>query len=129
MSSPRPKPLGDVDLHEAVAQVRETPDIWKVYQPDWLIVCATTSDLLCRDYFDRFYAGRVRDEDVRYNSAVGGTFVLELRLPNLKGEFKYKHLAEAWVELHPAKGTEIVARSSRAEMKLLEYGKRKLVTQ
>lgn len=127
MTNPRPTRLGDVDVHEAVSAVRETPDLWKAYRPEWLITHTARTEAECAAVFHASHAGRIRDEDVRYREHVG-LWALELRLPNLKGEFKTRELADRYATEQVDQNTVVVARSSRDEMKLLEYGKRKLVS-
>jgi hypothetical protein len=115
---------------------------WKVYLAEWLTVY--TSDRVgqeageaeCREYFTGKYAGRVRDADWRFTvflpdaeSLVSDRPVcLQLRLPNLHGEFKdYSDAVQAASELLDDRGgtAHVVQRGSAEERALLDYGKKK----
>lgn len=106
--------------------------VWRVYLPEWHT--AYLSDHLevdgqneCKAAFAE-YEGRVREEDWRVThvgSMRPSRYRLELRLPNLKGEFRYKeHAAENRDALGPE--AVIVARGSAEERELLSYGRRRL---
>ena len=106
---------------------------WRVYLAEWLIVW--TSDAFgpegageCRAHFGRRYKGRVREEDWRVEPAVPGRVVsgqqcLQLRLPNLQGEFKLR--ADVPVTGY-VEGGHLVQRGSAEEKELLAYGKKML---
>ena len=78
-----------------------SPDAtWRVYLAEWLIVWTSDADGPegvdeCWDYFERKYKGRVREEDRRVVPAIigrgggaTGPYCVQLRLPNLQGEYK-----------------------------------------
>jgi len=103
---------------------------WRVYLPEWLAVYTAgymgdPGEQECRKYFARKYGGRVRDEDWRVRpGGPDGWPVLEVRLPNLRGEFKDEAEAtDCWIELPHAR---MVRRGSAEERELLDYGKKKL---
>jgi hypothetical protein len=107
--------------------------LWKVYLPEW--VAAYTSVQLevdgqreCEHVYEQIYAGRVRDEDRRIRNPGQlrpGRRVLELRLPNLQGEFKDRDEAD---ELRGERGDEavVVLAGSPEERELSDYGRRML---
>lgn len=133
-ASPRPGVLSSVDIRGEVAAVRELADLWKVYRPEWLIVFASSTtgeagEAECQAHFDARFEGRVRQDDVAISSVYPGTdsrSQLLLRLPNIKGEFKTRELAEAYVRFQRWDNAVVVPRSGRAEHKLKEYGIKKL---
>jgi hypothetical protein len=117
-----------------------TDPTWRVYLAEWVTVY--TSDMFvrfgddeCEAVFGQRYKGRVRDGDWRVIPVTAGhpeavvPRVLQLRLPNLRGEFKSE--ADAWWlagELLDATGQSphVVQRGSAEERALLEYGKKML---
>jgi hypothetical protein len=107
---------------------------YRVYLREWICVFSTRAgdDLgqqhaaeLCMAHFVQKYEGRVRPSDHQLFRD-GRRIQLQLRLPNLKGEFKTLARAQAHVAAQGWDGAEIVARSSSAETKLLSYGQAKL---
>lgn len=135
----RPEVLSDVSVKDAVSEVREIEDLWKVYVPEWIIVASSDANgtdglaemekVVAEKYHDR-----VRPEDARVvpistRYPDDWPYRLELKLPNQRGEFKRRDLAEAYAEkmgwlLQP--GTSIVPRNSKAEFQIKDYGKKKL---
>jgi hypothetical protein len=106
-----------------------TEPTWKVYLPEWLAVFSVAGDgPECWDHFAGKYAGRVRDEDRRVKVEPDHQ-VLQMRLPNLQGEFKDRADALALArDLEPDSGqaVRIVQRGSAEEKALLEYGTKML---
>lgn len=120
-----------------------TEPTWRVYLPEWQFVY--TSDVLgepgideCLIFYRQRYEGRVREEDWRTVPAVMGARgpqpqALQLRLPNLRGEFKDYDTAVEWAS-HLADqipsgdqvAVVVVQRGSVEERELLEYGKKML---
>lgn len=121
-------------------------NIWRVYRHEWVTVYSLNA-VLNRDdplldnlqqvladgvseYFNNHYAGRVRDEDVAFESeTLGLTAHAELRLylPNLKGEFKTEELARQYVQETPMTAESfLVQRDSDEDRELLSYGVTKL---
>lgn len=110
-----------------------TEPTWRVYLSEWLTVY--TSDQLevpgqeeCKAAYARKYGGRVRQEDVRIKPA--GRLrpshqALQLRLPNLKGEFKDRTEAADLLQAMGSGGW-LVRRGSPEEQELLDYGKKML---
>ncbi len=107
--------------------------VWRVYKPEWLV--AYISDELeakgeaeCRERFHQKYEGRVLDKDWCI-SAMGvrkpGRRHLQLRLPNLKGEFRCLPDAEH-LQAGLGRHASLVVRGSPEERELLAYGKRRL---
>lgn len=110
------------------APVRETDDLWRVYRPEWMVVGAARNvpeAEVTLDFMFREYEGRVRPEDVR-RVVVGDVRQLQLRLPNMRGEFKTKGRAEAYVRAEGWTDTTIVVRNSAQDHKLRSYGTRRL---
>jgi len=111
---------------------------WRVYLREWLIVY--TSDAAgpegvdeCWDHFAGKYKGRVRDQDRQVAATSSDRpgaypYRLELRLPNLKGE--YKDEADAVLLSAEHAGIEeqprVVRRGSPEEQELLGYGRKML---
>jgi hypothetical protein len=115
-----------------------TEPTWRAYLTEWLTVW--TSDALevmgqreCRDVFARKYEGRVRPEDMRIRSAGPlrpSPQALQLRLPNLRGEYKdygdAVALASDLMDGHEAILCVVVQRGSSEERSLLDYSKKML---
>jgi len=116
-----------------------SPDAtWRVYLAEWLIVY--TSDELevigqreCEAVFARKYQGRLRDGDWRIRNPGAfrpGRRVLQLRLPNLKGEYKDNAdavaLASELMDAHPDGPCDVVHRGSAGEQALLDYSRKML---
>jgi hypothetical protein len=109
---------------------------YMVYLPEWQVVF--TSDELevmgqreCGGHFEQKYAGRVREEDWRIcgkGNMRPQRQVLQLRLPNLKGEFTDQPEAES---LRAGLGelAVLVPRGGVEERELLSYGRRRLPRQ
>lgn len=137
-AAPRPQQLGATsdDIREAVSAVRETEDTWKVYRKEWQIKFVSTAVGTAgmeeaSAFFEKKYAGRVEDDDVRYqvpipeNNPEDQPVYLELNLWNVKGEWKHSMQAQA----HAAEVGDavVVGRNSREEHNLKDYGIKKLV--
>jgi hypothetical protein len=117
-----------------------TEPTWRAYLPEWLIVY--TSDAggpegldECWGCFARKYQGRVRAEDYQVMPAItgragsDGPYCLQLRLPNLHGEFKdYSGAVALASELVDGRGgtAHVVQRGSAEERVLLDYSTRML---
>ena len=128
------------------AEPREGRDVWRLYRSEWVLVYTVSAHrdekkhhqgaalsesvaAQCRDHFTDLYAGRVRDEDVRFETMkVAGLprSRLYLRLPVLKGEFKHRYLAEAHAALSRWDDHTIVEKNSADEHDLRSYGVRRL---
>lgn len=134
MTAPRPERLDHTDLRAEVAAVREADDLYRVYRPEWIFMWTETGDTVgplvdkVRGYFEVTFAGRVRDEDVCIEVTGDDRFLvrLKLRLPNLKGEFKYLPAARKFIRDEGWTDAVVVARNSRADHQLRSYGIRKL---
>jgi len=111
---------------------------WRVYLPEWLTVYTSDASgsldggLDCLSWFRRSYSGRVRLEDHRVVPAAAAAemdsyrpYCLQLRLPNLKGEFKDRNQAADL--LQAMGGTDGLVRcGSPQEQALLDYGRKML---
>jgi hypothetical protein len=127
-----------VSENVAVRSGQSADDLYRLYRPEWIIVHVVTADdngdcahLLerLREVFDERFHGRVRDEDVQYRctgAGINAVAQLLLRLPTLKGEFKYVHLAERHADEQGFDEHTIVARNSKADHDLRQYATRKL---
>lgn len=130
----RPQRLSDLDIGGAVREVRDTPDLYRVWVPEWLVVFTSSASgesglLEAQQHFASKYDERVRAEDVRYESTSASAPAeyparLLLRLPNVKGEFKFRDAAESYAQ--GKDGSTVVARNSREEYALREYSIKKL---
>ena len=104
-------------------------DTWCVYQPDWVEVRRTSvpggRDLLAA-VFRSDWKGKVGDDDWRlagFGKRDQPSWILELKLPCLKGEFKDKELAEQHAGTL-GEGAVVVPWGSEEEEELLAYGTR-----
>lgn len=136
-AEPRPTPAVAV----RIADIRETDDIYRLYRPEWVIVYTTTkaltdvlADLLtrCEQVFEERYKDRVDKDGVGYEfenaSQPHAMCRLLLKLPNLKGEFKYAFLAERFADEQGYSDHTIVVRNSKADHDLRQYGIKKLAS-
>jgi hypothetical protein len=109
-----------------------TEPTWKVYLPEWLIVytagvSGTEGRDECRRHFDGRYQGRMRSEDWRLVNTQYPQ--LQVRLPNLHGEFKdYSDAVALASELVDDRGgtAHVVQRGSAEEKALLDYSRKML---
>jgi hypothetical protein len=125
------------DLKAAVEAVREIPDLWHLYARDW--VWRFTSTKVgdegreeCWAYFTETFEGRVllEEVDVQPTSEISSgewPWRLALFLPNLKGAFKLKSDAEVFLASRVLVDPVIVARNSKEEFALKNYGTKKLL--
>lgn len=135
--SPRPAKLSPLNIQAEAATVRETDDVYRVYRPEWVIVCvfgvpAEGAALeQAHRYFQENYAGRVHPEHARFEHVGAGPHAvvyLQLKLPTLKGEFKYAFLAQRHAEKQGWSDWSIVARNSKADHELRSYGVKRLAS-
>lgn len=105
-------------------------DTWCVYQREWVEVCRNGTAIghaACVQAFKLDWEGRVTREAWRMQSSGSKeplTWTLEILLPNLKGEFKDKKLAQEMAA--GLKGSVVVRWGSKEEAELLDYGTRQL---
>ncbi len=140
-AEPRPVKLSHTDLADEVAAARDADDLYRIYRPEWVIVFVAAADRIGSDadghelvaataeFFASRYSGRVRDEDVRHTAVGAGPTArvqLQLRLPNLKGEFKTEPLARAFAAEQGWDDATVVARNGKADHELRAYGVKKL---
>lgn len=119
-------------------QTPHRPEIWRVYLPEWLVVRTSEQHGKagwgeCYTEFADQHQGMVHGNDWRIVTLDGQEWAdgvqslarLQLRLNNLKGEFADKAEAD---KLAGKLGdeAEVVAKFSREERRLAEYGKRRL---
>lgn len=137
MTDPRPAKLSHVDIAEQVANIRDTDDVYRLYRPEWVIVYVSivppegTALDNCQRWFDSAYAGRVHPEDVRFEHVGHGPHAmcqLQLRLPTLKGEWKYVFLAQRFADDQDFADYTIVQRNSKADHELRNYGTLRLAS-
>lgn len=110
-------------------------EIYRLYQPEWVTVHTVyiepetpVKELMARakEYATRF-AGRVHDHDLRFEHHPEHAVVgIQLHIPNLKGEFKFRYQAAAWAEEQGLDEYTVVARNSPADYDLRTYGLRRL---
>jgi hypothetical protein len=114
------------------ATKNEIQSTWRVYVKEWLQDDSDCTRESLEERFQAKYGGRLEDDDWRI---VGDDefpenpmeFFLQVRLWNVKGEWKYPDEAEEHARLlrevggHPE--AEAVARNSRREHVLMSYGK------
>jgi hypothetical protein len=108
---------------------------WRVYVREWMIVYTSDSSGPegadeCWDHFERLYKGRVRkmDRQVITDSPHVHPYLLKLRLPNLKGEFRDQADARVLVSdlVDAGCSSYMVQRGSEDEKVLLDYGRKML---
>jgi len=133
-AEPRPRPVM-VTTTDTVEM-----DMFRLYRREWTIMYTAAvndngyqdADLLpaCRTHFETTFAGRVRDEDVRYELVDEGTAGVRgrllLRLPVLKGEFKHATAAFDWAVEQGWDDVMIVPRNSAIDHNLRSYSIKKL---
>lgn len=134
MEDPRPTKLSPLDIAEEVAAVRETDDTFRLYRREWVIVHTVTGEGPAAEPFvaeafehiKKNVTGRVRANDItcEANTNNAGTFWVHVKIckPNMKGEFKYRHLAERFATKQGYDEYEIVARNSKHDHEIRSYG-------
>lgn len=108
-------------------------DTWCVYQPEFVTVYASEARGNdgrdeCVAMFDRHWRGKIEDEDWRLKN-IGVRpyrYELQLKLPNLKGEYKDEGLARD--RAGQLSRAVAVQWGSPAEQQLLDYGDKQLST-
>ncbi len=116
------------------------PASWRVYHYEWITVhtafgrdSASAIEHATAHYTEH-YAGRVREADVQYlfdEETYGRAAVLlQLRLPNLRGEFKDRERAEQFSDLmfgaEPGHRVHVVGADTEQDRTLLAYGVKQL---
>jgi hypothetical protein len=106
---------------------------WRVYRDEWSVVYCSDTDgadgrAECGQRFRKDYEGRVLPEDCRlvpWSLTVQEwwPWMLELRLPVMKGEYSSRPLALE--HAHKIDG-RVVLEGSREDKKILGYGKKML---
>jgi hypothetical protein len=128
----RPAKLSDISIKQEVQEARDSEDIFRLYRQEWVEVF--TSHALGAEgaaeaysYFGEKYEGRVYPDDVAYvpGSPTTPTKV-KLRLPNLRGEFKFAFLANRFAEEQGFSDWQIVAKNSKADYLIKDYSRKKL---
>ena len=138
---PRPSPSEQgPNLKQAVEAIRETPDLWHVYawESRWAWTSTVGGDQgkeQCWQYFADHFAGRIADPsesvDVLPTSESQPSlwpWKLEIRMPTMRGSFKLRSQADQFVAAHQEfDRPKVVARNSKDEFELKNYGIRKLL--
>jgi hypothetical protein len=126
-AEPRPTRLGEAPINV------EVEDLWRVYRPEWLIVYVTEDDAdgqtRMSDHFQNNFAGRVKEHDARRvvdGEPPNAVLQLQIRKPNMRGEFKHHSDAEAFVAEQGWTDATIVTRNSREDHELRAYGTKRL---
>lgn len=109
---------------EAVAEVRETEDVHRVYVYEWIAMFSARSKEKCLARFEERYRDRVREDDWRIAVVADDYYELQLRLPNVVAEWKTAKLAYDYVGEKGWGNAEatVVARNSKADHDLRKYG-------
>lgn len=122
-------------LRDEVAEIRDTDDLWRLYTWQWVAVytsdsIGTDGELEAIEEFKTVYQGRVRNDEWKvYSYGPKWSSVLQLRLPTMVGEFKYRTIAEGVsLECPAALQPTLVVRNSADDHRLREYGRRKLTS-
>jgi len=126
--------LSSEDLRDA-GQISETPDTWRVYEKQWIVVFTEGQNLAgeeatqtCEEYFQHTYLGRregqrrLHDGDwqIVAHPLLPHRRRLEVRIWTLLREAKEESEVQA---LLGSPDRELVGRHTRAEAQLLNYGK------
>lgn len=126
-AEPRPTQLSD-DL-SGIA----TPDLWRVYRHEWVIVYVTEdgegATERVTNYVGDKLLGRVVADDYRTVVEGEGQYAVlqvQARLPNMRGEFKHREDAHAYVAEQGWLDATIVQRNSPADYELRAYGTKRL---
>lgn len=131
-AQPRPK-----RIEELVDQPDGQDDghTYRLYRPEWVVVYVATTGAdhttrgLVEAVFAERYFERVRFDDVRIITEGEGVHEvtrLELRLPNLKGEFKHGFLAQRFADEQGYGDYEIVVKHSPRDHEIRAYGTKRL---
>lgn len=115
----------------------ECQSLYRAYRYEWIVVHFLMQDPdnptrltdQMWEYFQQRYEGRVVAEDMRIVCAgtdINEVCQLQLKLPNLKGEFKRRVDALSWVKEQGWDSCRVVAAGSLADHELRQYSIRKL---
>jgi len=131
---PRPKPM------YGKAEIEDTPEvkeIWRVYHHEWITVFRSQHHgLLARKEIDNFYGvkykGRVKPEDVRViptspKNQDEWPWLLQLFLPNMRGEFRDEVDARAYAKSMDFTAPVVVIKNSLLDHQIRQYGVKMLV--
>lgn len=117
---------------ESVRTFRELDTTYRVYRKDWLLDGRFASQEAAQSHGEAVYAGRLEDGDIEVRADDIGGWILWTKRWNVVGEWKTQeqagaHLTELSTTTDHA-DLRIVARNSRAEVVLRNYGVLKLVS-
>lgn len=115
----------------------ETEGLYRVYRHEWVVVHFLMQDPdnptplvdQVREYFQQRYEGRVRPEDMRIECSgrdINEVCQLQLKLPNMRGEFKHRIDALRWVKEQGWDEYRVVLAGTQVDEQLRQYGIRKL---
>ena len=126
-----PEPLTKAELSKAVRS--EIESTYRVYEKSWAIAVRLPTVAYAQKYFNDKYDGRIYAEDMNVSlDPEDSTWVLSLRRWTVLAEWKSEALARKHMllllEEDPDREVEVVARNSRREHVLNDYGKLKLPT-
>lgn len=113
--------------------VNEIATTHRVYRKEWIHVGTYDDRESALENLNVEYHGRLREEDMRVSGEERAITTAYVRTWNVVAEFKRQGIAEAWMEALVQEGNEpadlmTVARNSRAEINLQNYGVLKLLT-
>jgi hypothetical protein len=104
---------------------------WRIYKTEWCVAYVSDTDgsegkRECVKWYQEQYTGRVREDDWGLEAWSGNLpdswpWMLMLRLPVMKGEYTGRPAALAYAS--EIKGL-VVLEGSKADLKLLSYGKK-----
>jgi hypothetical protein len=110
--------------------MEEEQRFWRVYKSEWVVTYTSDAEgedgeRECEQKFVEVYEGRVRSDDSRtvpwsLSHPEWWPWLLELRLPTMKGEYSSRPLA---LEYARKIDGEVVLEGSRADKRILGYGK------
>ncbi len=135
----RPEKMSGTNIQTEAAAVRETDDLYRLYRTEWVIAHTVSGQgdmslhvpaepfvMKARDWAASTFGGRVPDADIRLQANTDGVDAfwvhVQVRKPNLKGEFKHPHLAANHAEKQAWAQYEVVSRNSKRDHELRNYG-------
>lgn len=130
MNEPRPQQIAGMDSSGIVSATKELASTWRVYRKEWVFDSRHESFEAGLLHSDETYQGRIEPEDIQLSPDNGGDgVVVQVRRWNVAGEWKTHDRAIKHADsLKDRFEVQVVARNSRQEHVLKQYGVLKLGT-
>lgn len=107
--------------------VKEIEASYRVYVKEWILEFSSAKQDSAERSMQSRFEGRLKPEDIKIIVTNYGAYAVYCRRWNVNSEWKTEGLAEVWAkalrELRGKSDVMVVARNSKQEHELLNYGK------